>query len=69
MPVSDPSRPTMELPTDKELVLRVIPLPADVNANFSLSGTASLTRDLRPASATAVSQWSLAGKIAWGAAA
>ena len=41
-------------------------LPADVDANFSLSGTASVTRDLRPADASAVSQWSLAGKIAWG---
>jgi acyl-CoA thioesterase YciA len=38
MPVSDPSRPTMELPTDKELVLRVIPLPADVNANGDIFG-------------------------------
>ena len=38
MPVSNPARPTMELPTDKELVLRVIPLPADVNANGDIFG-------------------------------
>jgi acyl-CoA thioesterase YciA len=40
MPMSTDSRPStgVELPTDKELVLRVIPLPADVNANGDIFG-------------------------------
>jgi len=38
MPVSDAARPLVDLPTDKELVLRVIPLPADVNANGDVFG-------------------------------
>lgn len=40
MPMSTDSRPStgVQLPTDKELVLRVIPLPADVNANGDIFG-------------------------------
>jgi acyl-CoA thioesterase YciA len=38
MPVSDAARPIVDLPTDKELVLRVIPMPADVNANGDVFG-------------------------------
>lgn len=40
MPTSTDSRPStgVQLPTDKELVLRVIPLPADVNANGDIFG-------------------------------
>jgi acyl-CoA thioesterase YciA len=40
MPMSTESRPSsgVQLPTDKELVLRVIPLPADVNANGDIFG-------------------------------
>ncbi len=39
MPMSTDSRPTgVELPTDKELVMRVIPMPADVNANGDIFG-------------------------------
>ena len=30
--------PTVELPTDKELVLKVIPMPADCNANGDIFG-------------------------------
>lgn len=33
-----PSVPTVELPTDKELVLKVIPMPADCNANGDIFG-------------------------------
>ena len=32
------SAPTTELPTDKELVLKVIPMPADCNANGDIFG-------------------------------
>ena len=39
MPMSrDPSVPTVALPTNKELVLKVIPLPADSNANGDIFG-------------------------------
>lgn len=40
MPTSTDSRPStgVQLPTDRELVLRVIPLPADVNANGDIFG-------------------------------
>ncbi len=40
MPMSTDSRPStgVQLPTDKELVLRVIPLPADVNASGDIFG-------------------------------
>jgi acyl-CoA thioesterase YciA len=38
MPMSETARPTVALPTDKELVLRVIPMPADVNANGDVFG-------------------------------
>ncbi len=33
-----PSASPLQLPTDKELVLRVIPMPADVNANGDIFG-------------------------------
>lgn len=33
-----PGTPSPGLPTDKELVLRVIPMPADVNANGDIFG-------------------------------
>ena len=36
--IPDRSEPPLQLPTDKELVLRVIPLPADVNANGDIFG-------------------------------
>ena len=36
--MSASDRPPVALPTDKELVLRVIPLPADVNANGDVFG-------------------------------
>lgn len=36
--ISDRREPPLQLPTDKELVLRVIPLPADVNANGDIFG-------------------------------
>jgi len=36
--MSETDRPTVALPTDKELVLRVIPMPADVNANGDVFG-------------------------------
>ncbi|MHB1121679.1 MAG: acyl-CoA thioesterase [Ramlibacter sp.] len=35
---ADSSAPTVALPTDKELVLKVIPLPADSNANGDIFG-------------------------------
>jgi acyl-CoA thioesterase YciA len=34
----DPSAPTVALPSHKELVLKVIPLPADSNANGDIFG-------------------------------
>jgi acyl-CoA thioesterase YciA len=40
-PGKPPARPgaqTVELPTDKELVLKVIPMPADCNANGDIFG-------------------------------
>ena len=36
--MSDTSRPTVALPTDQELVLKVVPMPADVNANGDIFG-------------------------------
>jgi acyl-CoA thioesterase YciA len=36
--ISDRREAALQLPTDKELVLRVIPLPADVNANGDIFG-------------------------------
>jgi acyl-CoA thioesterase YciA len=36
--MSDESSAPLQLPTDKDLVLRVIPLPADVNANGDIFG-------------------------------
>jgi acyl-CoA thioesterase YciA len=39
MPPPTDSRPTeVQLPADKELVMRVIPMPADVNANGDIFG-------------------------------
>ena len=35
---TDSSAPKVELPTDKELVLKVIPMPADCNANGDIFG-------------------------------
>ena len=35
---SQSSAPTVKLPTDKELVLKVIPMPADCNANGDIVG-------------------------------
>ena len=35
---TDSSGPRVELPTDKELVLKVIPMPADCNANGDIFG-------------------------------
>ena len=35
---ADSSSPNQCLPTDKELVLKVIPMPADVNANGDIFG-------------------------------
>lgn len=35
---AQPSTPVRELPRDKELVLKVIPMPADVNANGDIFG-------------------------------
>jgi acyl-CoA thioesterase YciA len=35
---ADSSSPDLALPTDKELVLKVIPMPADVNANGDIFG-------------------------------
>ena len=34
----DSSRPPADLPTDKELVLKVIPMPADTNGNGDIFG-------------------------------
>jgi hypothetical protein len=41
--------------------------PADIRANFSRPGTASVTRDLRPVGAGAVSAWTLSGQLTFGA--
>lgn len=38
MPKSDESSAPVTLPADKELVLRVIPMPADVNGNGDIFG-------------------------------
>jgi acyl-CoA thioesterase YciA len=38
MPRSEETGAPLQLPTDKDLVLRVIPLPADVNANGDIFG-------------------------------
>jgi acyl-CoA thioesterase YciA len=38
VPMSEPQRPTVELPTDQELVLKVVPMPADCNANGDIFG-------------------------------
>ncbi|MEF7614916.1 acyl-CoA thioesterase [Aquincola sp. MAHUQ-54] len=38
MPKSDESSAPVQLPDDKELVLRVIPMPADVNNNGDIFG-------------------------------
>ncbi len=35
---ADASEPRVELPTDKELVLKVIPMPGDCNANGDIFG-------------------------------
>ena len=35
---AEPILPRVELPTDKELVLKVIPMPADCNANGDIFG-------------------------------
>ena len=35
---ADSSAPRVELPTDKELVLKVIPMPGDCNANCDIFG-------------------------------
>ena len=36
--MSDTPRPFVALPTDQELVLKVVPMPADVNANGDVFG-------------------------------
>ena len=36
--MSDTPRPCVALPTDQELVLKVVPMPADVNANGDIFG-------------------------------
>ncbi len=41
-------------------------LPVDIRANFSQTGTATLSRDLLPSGAGTVSGWSLGGKVAYG---
>jgi len=38
VPMSDTPRPAVALPTDQELVLKVVPMPADVNANGDIFG-------------------------------
>ena len=39
VPMSQPAaRPTSELPANKELVMKVIPMPADTNANGDIFG-------------------------------
>ena len=36
--MSETTRPSVALPTDQELVLKVVPMPADVNANGDIFG-------------------------------
>ena len=36
--MSDSARPSIALPTDQELVMKVIPMPADCNANGDIFG-------------------------------
>ena len=36
--MSEISRPSVDLPTDQELVLKVVPMPADCNANGDIFG-------------------------------
>jgi len=36
--MSENTRPSVDLPTDQELVLKVIPMPADCNANGDIFG-------------------------------
>ena len=38
MPPRSPDLPSVALPADKELVLKVVPMPADVNANGDIFG-------------------------------
>ena len=38
VPMSETARPSVALPTDQELVLKVVPMPADVNANGDIFG-------------------------------
>jgi acyl-CoA thioesterase YciA len=38
VPMSEATRPNVELPTDQELVLKVVPMPADCNANGDIFG-------------------------------
>ena len=38
VPMSENIRPSVDLPTDQELVLKVIPMPADCNANGDIFG-------------------------------
>ena len=38
VPMSEIARPTVALPTDQELVLTVVPMPADCNANGDIFG-------------------------------
>lgn len=37
--MSETTRPSVALPTDQELVLKVVPMPADVNANGDIFGS------------------------------
>ena len=38
VPMSEITRPSVALPTDQELVLKVVPMPADCNANGDIFG-------------------------------
>ena len=38
VPMSEIARPSVDLPTDQELVLKVVPMPADCNANGDIFG-------------------------------
>jgi acyl-CoA thioesterase YciA len=38
VPMSEITRPSVDLPTDQELVLKVVPMPADCNANGDIFG-------------------------------
>jgi len=38
VPMSEFTRPSVALPTDQELVLKVVPMPADCNANGDIFG-------------------------------